>query len=182
MQSENISEAEWKNLNSINDAASRLSKLNQSLLLLSKIENGQFKQSEPVNLTVALERHLDNLNELISAKGITLHKQIEPEVMVFIHPYLLDILLSNVLMNAIRHNTEQGVINIILKKGLLSIQNSGAELNIDPKALFSRFKKGNSDSDSIGIGLSLVQKIAESSAMEVKYTYQDRMHTIEFRF
>ena len=182
LQSDQVNELQWKNLNAINEAVTRLSRLNQSLLLLSKIENGQFNQTEPIDLSNALKKNIENLNELISAGGIKLQNDIEPEVMIYIHPYLLDILLSNLIMNAIRHNIANGFINIHLKKGELTIENSGGVLTTDPKNLFSRFKKGTSDKDSIGIGLSLVQKITESSGLELTYSYNDQIHTIKINF
>ena len=182
LQSDQVNELQWKNLNAINEAVTRLSRLNQSLLLLSKIENGQFKQAEPIDLSNALKKNIENLNELISAGGIKLQNDIEPEVMIYIHPYLLDILLSNLIMNAIRHNIANGFINIHLEKGELTIENSGGVLTTDPKNLFSRFKKGTSDKDSIGIGLSLVQKITESCGLELTYSYDDQIHTIKINF
>ena len=182
LQTEGLSETQWNQLSAINEATDRLSRLNQSLLLLSKIENGQFNQSEIISLTSALKKHLDNFRELASVKKIQLQEEIEPDVTIRIHPYLLDILLSNLLMNAIRHNTENGFIKIHLKKGEMTIQNAGAELSVAPEELFNRFKKGSAEQDSIGIGLSIVQKITSSNGMKIKYSYADRVHSIQFSF
>lgn len=182
LQAESMSKEDWKNLDIINDAAGRLSKLNQSLLLLSKIDNGQFASGQLVNMSDALMRHMDNLKELIQAKELMPHVDVKPNVFVSIHPYLLDILLSNILMNAIRHNIAQGFISVHLQENVLSVQNSGGILTIDPKSLFSRFKKGDDSNESIGIGLSLVKKIADASGMDLQYTYQEQIHTILLKF
>lgn len=182
LQTENLNETQWKQLSAINQAADRLSRLNQSLLLLSKIENGQFNDAQNVSITDALQQQTENLRELIAAKNIELREEIEPQVFIQLHPYLLDILLSNLLMNAIRHNNDSGFIHIRLTKKMLSIQNSGMELTVNPNELFVRFKKGNSESSSTGIGLSIVKKIAEMNGMKINYTCHAKVHSLALYF
>lgn len=182
LQSEQLSEAQWKQLSAINAAVTRLSRLSQSLLLLSKIENGQFNQAEPIDLSASLHQHLSNLDELITNKEIHLDTKIESHVIARLNPHLLDILLINLLTNAISHNTDKGFINVHLGKDTLLIQNSGPVLTADTKDLFTRFKKGNASGDSVGIGLSIVQKIAETSSLIVTYTYDAHIHTVLVRF
>jgi signal transduction histidine kinase len=182
LQADDLSHAQWEQLASINDAAERLSRLNQALLLLSKIENGQFQQTESINLSQVLSRQLEHFDELITARQVKLHVNIEPGVMVRTHPYLLDILLSNLLMNAIRHNLENGFINLHLDQHTLTIDNAGPAPASTTEELFGRFKKGNASGESIGIGLSIARKIAESNNMKIAYTYHDLVHYIRLDF
>ena len=182
LQGENLTEMQWKQLGEINEAVDRLSRLSHSLLLLSKIENGQFNQTEKVNLSKAIEHYATNLSELMVAKNIRLIKDIEAGIYLSIHPHLLDILLSNLWMNAIRHNMDGGFIDVKLRSGLLLLKNSGQPLTVPAEELFNRFKKGNSETSSTGIGLSIVQKIATSNQIKISYTCRQQMHIIELFF
>ncbi len=64
-------------LQSLNEAAARLSRLNQSLLLLTKIENLQFADVDKIDFSIMLTRYLNNFEELAEAKGLSISKSIE---------------------------------------------------------------------------------------------------------
>ncbi|MGB9772268.1 MAG: sensor histidine kinase [Candidatus Kapaibacteriota bacterium] len=81
--------------------------------------------------------------------------------MVSANQSLINILLSNLISNAIKHNIDNGTINIELKNNELIISNTGNYLNADPNKFFERFYKGSSSSDSVGLGLTIVKKICD---------------------
>ena len=182
MQNENLDENQVPQLTSISESVNRLSRLNQSLLLLSKIENQQFVQVEMVSLRDNLEKQLDNVRELIEAKNLKLKEELTATPKLNIHPYLLDILLSNLFMNAIRHNIDGGFISIKLNGNSLSIENSGKELQVPTAQLFNRFKKGDDAGDSIGIGLSIIRKICEASGISIDYSSAGKIHLVMLHF
>ena len=95
---------------------------------------------------------------------------------------LADILISNLLQNAIRHNEEGGKISIHTDQYTLSISNSGKPLSIDPKDLFVRFKKDDSSIDSLGIGLSITKSILDSYSYSISYHYLNQLHVFELTF
>ncbi len=180
-QSERHNEEDMLAIQSMYDAASRLSKLNQALLLLTKIENQQFTQKEPVDLGKLLGRHIDNYSELIEARQITLQTSIAEGITRQSNPALMDILFTNLLTNAIRHNQTGGSISVTLSAHQLIISNTGAPPRDQPAELFERFRKG-SHSDSLGLGLSIVQKISDAEGLSIQYDYADGYHTIRIEF
>jgi signal transduction histidine kinase len=182
LQSESLTENQGHHLAAINEAVNRLTRLNHSLLLLSKIENRQFDKTEATDIRAVLEQQIDNLRELIDARELGLVVELNGHPEIKIHPHLLEILISNLLLNAILHNVPNGFIQINLKEHLLTITNSGKELKISAQDLFNRFKKDNASSDSPGLGLSIVRKICETNNLRINYSYHNKVHMIRLHF
>jgi len=181
-QSENLKEEQMNTIQSVYEATNRLSKLNQSLILLTKIDNQQFKESEEVNISILINKHLSNYEELIAAKLITIKKNIDDNVKMNMNETLAEILISNLITNAIKHNIDNGIIEITLTNNYFSISNTGIPLQSDPSELFERFKKDTVSSESLGLGLSIVKKISERYGYEINYHYSDTLHTTSIKF
>ena len=181
-QSENLKEDQMNAIESISETTNRLSKLNQSLILLTKIDNRQFKETEDVNISLLLHRHLNNYEELFHAKEINITTNITEDVMVTMNETLAEILIVNLLINAIKHNIEKGTLTIELNKNYLSIANTGKILNTNPAIYFERFKKESASNDSMGLGLSIVKKICDTYDFEISYNNKDRMHMLLVNF
>jgi signal transduction histidine kinase len=177
-QDETLSESQLVTLSSVSEAANRLSRLNQALLLLTKIENRQFLAgTDPVNLVPIINGKLRDLEDLIAQRKISIQTDLEPVGLV-IHPALAEILVNNLLTNAIRHNVENGKIIITLREGTLSVKNTGKALNSNPEQLFERFRKESNSSASLGLGLALVKTISEVNGQALKYDIDDEWHTL----
>ncbi len=182
MQSENFSEQQMNGVETIHDEIRRLSRLNQSLLLLTKIDNQQFSETEAVDIAVIINRHLYKYEELITAAQITLTKDIEKIDALLMNETMADILISNLITNAIKHNIEKGAINIVLKENCLIVSNTGIPLATNTDELFERFKKDNVNSESLGLGLSIVKKICERYNFSIKYNSITQLHKITIQF
>lgn len=182
IQSENLQESEMTAIQTVYEAAGRLSKLNQSLLLLTKIDNQQFIKMEQINLAQAIDNQVNNYEDFIFGKQIFITKELNKTVELEINPILLDILLSNLLINSIKHNIKNGTISMILTHQKLTIQNSGKVIENMPNDFFGRFKKHNTESDSLGLGLAIVKKICDTNNLKIDYHYQNNLHTIEIVF
>ncbi|MDQ6756946.1 MAG: HAMP domain-containing histidine kinase [Bacteroidota bacterium] len=181
-QSESLKEEQMDNIQSVYEATNRLSKLNQSLILLTKIDNRQFNESEEVDMSNLVNKHLNNYEELIAAKQITLTKKINSNVKVIINESLAEILISNLITNAIKHNVDAGSIELTLTAKKFLIINTGLPLDNDPMELFERFKKDKMSSESLGLGLSIVKKICEKYGYEINYKYSTLLHTTTIEF
>jgi len=182
MQAENFSEAQMRYIQQIQEEISRLSKLNQALLLLTKIDNRQFKDTESVDIANIITRQLDNYEELITAKEITLTKNIAGESFVVMNKTMAEILVSNLITNAIKHNIKKGTIQINADGNLLTVKNTGAVLSTNPNELFERFKKDKVNSESLGLGLSIVKKIADQCRFKASYNYTNGSHIVSINF
>ncbi len=182
MQNENMNHAAMENISAISDATDRLSRLNHSLLLLTKLENNQFIENENVNITTIVENHISNIEELAAAKNLTIRQNLKENVTLFVNRSLSEILISNLIANTIKHNYEFGKIEIILTDRLLTISNTGYEPAIGSNELFERFKKASHASDSLGLGLAIVKKICDTYGFAITYTFSGDTHCIKIDF
>lgn len=171
-----------KAIQSVNEAINRLSRLNESLLLLSKIENNYFNDTETVNFSKLLETYLEDVHDLMLMHQIKLTKEIKEAVFVKMSFSLAEILISNLIVNAIKHNYKNGEIIILLDKNEFEIINTGKDPNLNPDQLFERFRKDSNHPDSIGLGLSIVKKIADAYSFKTSYKHENRRHVVTLFF
>ncbi len=182
LQSESLDKTYVDAIQKVNEAASKLSRLNQSLLLLAKIENRQFQNPGKVNFSEVMNECVENFEELASIKNISIEKKFPENVFVEMNDSLAEILASNIILNAIKHNVHNGNIKIDLSEKSMSVSNTGNEPNENTGDFFQRFKKSSSSGDSIGLGLAIVKSICDTYAFAVSYSYKEGIHIIEVDF
>lgn len=181
LQAENLTEKQLKEIYSILNTTERLSKLNQSLLLITKIENNQFEESQIVNIKEILQKHIENFQMLFESSNTKLNTDIS-EGSVKINPVLFDILITNLLKNAIIHGQSKGDISIIFTKNILQISNYGETLSFHPDLIFTRFAKGANKQNSNGLGLEIVKKICDYYSIPINYSFFNEKHCFEINF
>jgi signal transduction histidine kinase len=165
------------------NALERLSRIHSSLTLLTKLENYKYETNERVGLSRLLREILYAFDELIQMKSLTLVTNIEADIYISLHEPLAELILNNLISNAIRHNiTPGGMINVLLNQQGLVIANTGKEPQVPTKELFERFKKGNSGTDSIGIGLAIVRQIADMNNFNIVYEFSSGLHILAISF
>lgn len=175
----NLEEALQQNLDQVSlnkivttiNAIKRLSSLNQSLTLLTKIENRQFVPDEEINLSDTLSYYLSEFEPLFELKKIRLDLKIEDDFTIKINSQLAGIMISNLLSNSINHNINNGLVEISVKKNSLNICNTGPDNQLSEETIFNRFVKGKSK--SFGLGLAIVKKICDTNDLEIHYIKND---------
>ena len=179
MQKRNLSRESIDLIKSINEATTRLFKLNQGLLMISRIENLQFPETKEISLKEFIQKGLNNYEEIMQLKKIKVETEISDAALVRMNETLADVMISNLLSNAVRYNTDNGYIKCRLDNKCLTITNSGLPLEIDPDQVFSRFRKGTSHPQSVGLGLSIVKKITDHYNMQITYSCIGTVHEIK---
>ncbi len=179
IQSEGLNEEQMGMINSVYEAAARMSRLNQGLLLISKIDNNQFHQTETVNLQKIMEKTLQHFEEIIHLKKIRIIHHFMSPACPCMNPALAEILVSNLVSNSIRHNIEEGEIRITMNSDGFEIANTGHILNIPPDELFRRFRKSERTSDSVGLGLAIVKEIVLLYQFDITYEIKENVHSIK---
>jgi signal transduction histidine kinase len=177
IQDEKLGETQMKLISDAYESASRLSRLNQALILLTRISNKQYLETKHIVLNEVILQKLDHFKELITHKNISLTNDLQSSLTAQMNPVLADILLSNLIGNAIKHNTVGGWLNISTTTHTLIISNAGEPLISDPDKLFERFRKDHT-SDSLGLGLAIVKQICETSTISIRYTCEGNTHTL----
>jgi signal transduction histidine kinase len=183
LQDSNLTSSQLEQISELMESLHKLSKLNKTLLLLTKIENRQFSESETVNISETIFKKLSSLKPWIDQKEIVLEKNITPKVELELSPYLLDVLLNNLLSNAIKYNHPSGgMLKITLSNEKLTVSNTGKSHVKNVKTLFERFQKDNDSQDSMGLGLAIVDQICQTYEYKLNYDFQDGCHLFEIKF
>jgi signal transduction histidine kinase len=179
IQSEGLNEEQMGMINSVYEAAARMSRLNQGLLLISKIDNNQFHQTEMMNLQKIMEKTLEHFEEIINLKKIRIIHHFIAPACPQMNPALAEILVSNLISNSIRHNIEDGEIRITMNSDGFEIANTGHILTFPPDELFRRFRKSERTSDSVGLGLAIVKEIVLLYQFDITYQVKGNIHSIK---
>ncbi len=182
LQSDNLKRSQIQQIKAIYIASKRLSKLNKTLLLLSKIENEQFTDKEDIFINDVIEKHLELLEDFIENKKITVEKNFAKEPKIKANTLLFDMVISNLIGNAIKHNIEKGSIAVVTSDLFVSFTNTGLPPNIPSDSLFERFRKDSKSADSFGLGLAIVKKVCETNNWQINHTYIDNQHNITIYF
>ena len=171
-----LSDIQHKRLHDAFETVNRLSKLNDALLLLSKIENQQFVEKTDIDFCKLIKSRLEFLEELFLLKQIELSVQLDIPVNISIHPMLADILINNLLSNALKHNFDHGKIFIASGINEMIFSNTGNPLTIDPTKLYKRFVKNNTSDKSTGLGLAIAAEICKGNHLKLDYNYLNDLH------
>jgi signal transduction histidine kinase len=155
-----------KVVSSIN-AIKRLSTLNQSLILLTKIENRQFIAEKPLAINKILEEKVQEFAPYFETKKLHIELQVEQDFQTKMNEQLAEILINNLLSNSINHNITGGSIKIVVREKELKICNTGDKHSLSAENIFNRFSKDNSK--SFGLGLAIIKKICETHHLEINY-------------
>lgn len=174
-----LSEEQYQYVESLERSIKKLSRLSESLSLITKIENHEFGNNHTVNLSHLILESIDEFREFIIFNKLKIETQIQDDVTIKMHPALAEILWTNLFQNAIKHNIENGIIRVELTQQKLTVSNTGKPLSVDPDQLFERFRKDDQSSSSIGLGLSIIERIAEQNQLDIGYTNENDWHAVE---
>jgi signal transduction histidine kinase len=153
----------------------RLTRLNKSLLLLSKIENRQFPEEVLVNFNLLLKQLLDDFSDLIRFRQVQVTLTEQGTFSYRLNKDLALILCTNLLKNAILHSQEQGEIRLEIRQDELVIANTGRPDPLPPDDIFRRFDQDPSKKGSTGLGLAIAKTICDHYQLNLSYTY-DGLH------
>lgn len=174
LQNQDLTEKQYQIAEEMNRALSRSSRINKNLLLLAKIDNKQF-DSETFHLDKVLNQSLEILQEHFEQKNISVKTEISDNVKVNGNIGLTEVLINNLIINAIRHTSINGSILIRLSQSEFEVSNSGTgKLNGD--LLFKRFSRFSKDNNGSGLGLAIVQEICKSQNWTIDYRFENNNH------
>ncbi|GGI25356.1 two-component sensor histidine kinase [Pedobacter mendelii] len=180
LQSNVLGKDDGETLVELYKATSRLTKLNQSLLLLVKIDNNLLQDEEKIHLKSLIEEKTVYFQELISERNLILDSALA-DVTIAASRQLLEILINNLFSNVIRHNYDGGMIEIRLNAEKIVFSNTGHNKALDPEKIFDRFYKDNS-SEGTGLGLAILKQICNRQHYLLEYSYHHDLHTFTIKF
>jgi signal transduction histidine kinase len=183
LQQPSLSEEQGKIIHSLYEAAARLVRVNKNLLLLAKIENTQYSEKETIDISNIIREVVPYFSEQAESKNIKIQTEIPPvPVSINANKGLVEIMINNLLLNAIRHNHTDGTISIIVSNDSLLISNSGANHSLNANTLFKRFSKSSEDAHSSGLGLAIIKQICQLHQWQINYEFKNSFHLFSIVF
>lgn len=175
LMQEDLDARQYELVSELYDLNTRMGRLNRNLLLLAKIENRQYTETERISLSGFIENLIPSYNLLKGECRVSFDNLVTGERFIDANPILLECLLNNLVVNAIRHTGVGNVSVCLCDDGSLWVKNPG-EAALDPGLIFHRFASGDSDTQGTGLGLAIVKAICEFHEWDVSYCYTDGQH------
>lgn len=181
LESQNLNEKELQWVQAAYQEVNKLSKTGKSLTLISRIENQEFTRLDSVDVRAMIDNIIGNMEEIIKFKALEMTAKLNP-VLVKCDPILANILFTNLIKNAVQHNQEGGYIQMLLNEEKFEIENTGEVLTTETAHLFNRFQKGNTTTDTLGLGLAINQNICERYGFRLNYEHHQGKHKLSLLF
>ncbi|MGE4354356.1 MAG: sensor histidine kinase [Oscillospiraceae bacterium] len=152
--------------------AQKMSSLISQLLVLARADKGQQKLNiEPVNLSELCALVAEEMQDMADEKTIIIHTALEPDLKINGDETMLMRMLINLVSNAITYGRTGGMVEITLQHedgGLVGhVRDDGSGIApADIDKIWERFYQADpsraSNSEGVGLGLSMVKWIAEA--------------------
>jgi len=171
-----LSAEQTEKIQAIYQTTNRLTRLNKDLLLLTKLDNMQYDTEKQILLNQVIAKKIDNWQEIIALKNLTCKLNTDSDFIVTMNSNLADILISNLMSNAINHNIEQGAILIEIKENKIRFSNNGEKPLNNTDKIFNRFYKEKHTPNSVGLGLAIAKKICDTYQIKLEYSFENKQH------
>lgn len=194
LMQEKLGEKEMKLVSDLYQMTMRMGHLNRNLLLLAKIENSQYTTLQEVDVVEMLSEFMSLYDALQYKAELKLKdERKDKNKKIQANPILLECLLKNLIVNAIRHSSSKGDIQIVVSDNDLMVSNeAGNGKPLNTKTLFRRFYSGDSlqseDGSSEmrkkgnGLGLAIVKAICNFHHWTVEYHFKGGRHQFVVKF
>lgn len=178
MEDENLTEKQMEEIAKTHQTLENITRMNKSLLLLCKIENGQYADMKDVSVNSMIHQYTDVFSEVYAYKNITVSLSETSSLQMRINESLAVMLVSNLLKNAYLHNSDNGKIEVVVKDKGFIVANTGEDA-LDSSKIYTRFYQGSKKEGSTGLGLALVYTICKANNINIVYEFKDGMHVFE---
>jgi signal transduction histidine kinase len=182
LQTSPLTEEQALLINSLENNNQRLSKLNRSLLLLAKIENDEYQPTEEVDVAELAEKFTGSYLPYIQKKNIQLEEDYGSHILVRANRSLIEILVSNLVSNAVRYNVPGGKIRIEAGETSFTIKNTGNPEGLATDKLYQRFSRQPGQQEGFGLGLAIVQRICGIYRFSINYRHENGLHVFSVVF
>jgi len=165
----------------------RTRKLLDQLLTLARVQESAPHQTHPVSLQHTVRHVLADLLPLAEAKSLDLGVADATDATIAANPVEIQTLIKNLVDNAIRYTPVGGRIDLSVHTDLgrvvLQVDDNGPGIPLaDRERVFIPFSRLlGSDAEGSGLGLSIVQTIADRLGAEIKLSYADEAASVGLR-
>lgn len=181
LQEAALSKRQSEIIDQAQNALGKANRINRNMLLLAKIENNHFEDREWIDLKELLQENLEMMNSFIEAKRLSVALSCSGITKIKTNSTLLEILLSNLLTNAIRYSEENSKIDIQISGHYLMISNPGTQA-LKQEHLFQRFGRVNNETPATGLGLAIIQQVCLQFKWDITYAFEAGQHKFSVNF
>lgn len=182
MEKENFTNNQAEKIAEIMEIIERLVRLNKSLLLLTRIENKQFFDNTEVSVNEIVSKNVNDLHDIAEFKRVEISAKENKQLSVNADSALINIIVSNLLRNAIFHNVKNGKVEVEISENYLLVKNTGNQNILAQEKIFTRFQKNQQNQSGTGLGLAIVKAIADLYGFSVVYVFEEEMHQFKIKF
>lgn len=180
MEDESLGEQQMNEILKTYQTLEYVSKLNKSLLLLTKIDNSQFTEVKLICLNDIINRYLDDYREVYAYRNVKAFVDERARLQVQMNGTLAVVLVTNLLKNAFVHNVDEGIIRIEINASEIKFSNTGINEALDGKRIFERFYQGSKKKEgSTGLGLAIVEAVCRQFGLRIGYRFVEGWHCFE---
>lgn len=181
LQEAALSKRQSEIIDQAQNALGKANRINRNMLLLAKIENNHFEDREWIDLKELLQENLEMMNSFIEAKRLSVALSCSGITKIKTNSTLLEILLSNLLTNAIRYSKENSKIDIQVSGHYLVISNPGTQA-LKQEHLFQRFGRVNNETPATGLGLAIIHQVCLQFKWDITYAFEACQHKFSVNF
>jgi len=182
MQQPDLSKEQAEIIQDLYDTINRLTLLNRNLLLLAKIDNQQYSGMIMTDLNAMLDSLVPDL-EALSGDIRIRRTSLQGCLNIRANKALLESMVNNLVVNAVRHNRPNGVIEISTDACSLTVANtSDNNQPLDKAHIFNRFYRPMGKERGNGLGLAIVKAICDYHGWAVSYKYENTKHIFSILF
>ncbi len=180
LQKEGLTADQVEHFRTIYQVTNSLTHLNNGLLLLAKIDNQYYTSVEKVELAIIVNEHLLIFEDFINQKNLKINTHLTL-FNINMNKSLAGILISNIIINSIKHNIKNGYIEITLTNRSICIENSGLK---EEEKKQENIEQYNDDKPfkSLGLGMEIIKRICRVYNFSLIYSNKNAIHTIEIGF
>ncbi|MFL9835336.1 sensor histidine kinase [Chryseobacterium terrae] len=182
MEKENFTDNQAEKIAEILEIIERLVRLNKSLLLLTKIENKQFFDNKEISVNEIVNKNINDLQDMADFKMVEISVQENALLSVNADSALINIIVSNLLRNAIFHNIKNGKVEVEISDHRLIVKNTGNNKALEQEKIFTRFQKNQQNLSGTGLGLAIVKAVTELYDFSVSYDFKNELHEFSVSF
>lgn len=134
-------------------------------------QNAVKDEKRDIDFSNFLAKRVEFFNDLAISKKITLHRNIEENIIINFNEIELYRIIDNNISNAIKYSKDNSNVKIKLKKEdsliKLIFKDEGVGIK-DSSKIFERYYRGDKITGGFGIGLSIVKKICNKNGIKIE--------------
>lgn len=185
LMQENLTEKQMQLVSDLYEQAMRMSRLNRDLLLLAKIDNARQTVLEDVDIVGVISKSLPYMECCMDKdSGFRIeNRQTDSRPVIKANPVLMECLIKNLAVNALRYSATGGEVRFIVEGSSLTVSNRSANgIPLDGALLFKRFGSGGIKERGNGLGLAIVKAVCDFHGWTVEYRFDEGCHLFTVTF